>query len=130
MAASKLATTVSPLSPLSPAANCRHLDAKPRSLASLTTICRDARGLEIVLETETGREYVALECLYRVDRKKPDETGHTHTHTHVVREKKRTKGWNEGVADTRCFKYTEKLFEKSGDRIEGEGEREREKGQE
>lgn len=35
------ATTVSPLSPLSPAANCHHLDAKPRGLTSLTTICRD-----------------------------------------------------------------------------------------
>jgi hypothetical protein len=32
---------VSPLSPLSPAANCHHLDAKPRGLTSLTTICRD-----------------------------------------------------------------------------------------
>lgn len=35
------ATTMSPLSPLSPAANCHHLDAKPRGLTSLTTICRD-----------------------------------------------------------------------------------------
>lgn len=32
---------MSPLSPLSPAANCHHLDAKPRGLTSLTTICRD-----------------------------------------------------------------------------------------
>lgn len=99
MAASKLATTVSPLSPLSPAANCRHLDAKPRSLASLTTICRAARGLEIVWETETGQEYVALECLYRADRKKPNGTGDTHARTRDVREEEYER------VERRCCRY-------------------------
>lgn len=63
MAASRLATTVSPLSPLSPTANCRHLDAKPRSLASLTTICRNASGYESVGNSLGDRKGMEIGCI-------------------------------------------------------------------